>query len=376
MISIKSERGMALAWVLIVMAVLSILGVSVLTASHADHKFTIQNDLIIEEHNIAKSALNTAGKFLELKTQTESEFNSILVGDKLIDSANFMDSGSNAVVEVVAKDASKIKLKSSSGNQTLYLDVAVAESELTVTQEEPTTILKTTKTTSIPVDLFKYSIYSHTTPKIHKSAPAGLKTGGIDYTMHSIPDLGVTKPFVSQITESGYYTGYNQESLTFKTGSDVNNIIYVRIDDLDLKNNSNLIIEGKGKVVLYTNTFNVPTQSEVNIYNSPSQLFVFVGTEANSGIVDIKGVFRGFIYAPEAELTTQTKHSQNKARFIAHKYIDKANSEFDVADIVDFNFLDVFGESFTTTTTETENGIVVTTTVVKQYNYAKSKYSD
>jgi len=70
--SIKNERGMALALVIMVMTVLIILGASILTSSLTETKFSVANEKNLQAEYIAKEGADIIAKYV-IKTYTDNQ---------------------------------------------------------------------------------------------------------------------------------------------------------------------------------------------------------------------------------------------------------------------------------------------------------------
>jgi hypothetical protein len=350
---LNNRRGSALALVIVVMAVLMILGTTVLRIAVAENKFAKHNEDKIQAYYAARSGAQSVAEYLirdanndaeELLGKT-SEWNEQLDRGKFQVTVNELSSDTIEIVSLGEyngiQQKAKILLKKNSGG---VFEHALVGKE----------IIQTDGSSGQGIDIYG-TIATQILPPSLDDSKVDIIVDGVDI---GVPDSSdPTLVFPEIIEPSSYYHSFtnNYSVVTKETlridGSPTNagvtvidkngNVtiikkvndagpIYIRALDLDVTGNgSNLEIVG-GPVHLYLEgDLTIGTQGKFNVH-SGGKLYIYVMGEQNvefSGAGSYHGVF---VYAPESIVSFQNAqpNMEFEGAIIGDKVILKNNLTF------------------------------------------------
>lgn len=306
---VSKQKGMALALVLMVMVVLSILGVALLSVANAEANNSIRQQNKLQAHYIAKSGLEAvANNFSKNPNQLKIalDANTVYTGQLQSGTPEYQVELTGSIGGIVTikstafvknvKDVVSLEVDTAIQPNALFINSIYSNTNLDVSDMNITGPLQSagtvtaptgytdsvTENSSIFVDLFPF--------------PTGLQLSA--YNEISNNETLV----VSQNTKFNDLTIKNGGILSINTGTSATNIIEIVVNTLDI--DSTVKIEGEGSVILYVNTkISMKTSGSVNfgVGTQPSKLLVIM---ADNSLFYIQGGmgFGGYILGPKAHI--------------------------------------------------------------------------
>jgi hypothetical protein len=306
---IKNKKGSALALIIIVVAVFSILGAALLQVSLAENKFAIHEEKRLKAYYMARSGAEAASKWVEDPTRNLSTINTLISTNtsNISNWTSFADgrfkihfSGDeykptihsvgeydgiqqkislslekNYFFDAAVTVTSQLHMQNLN-NTHVYGSVAVTPTA-TITgngQNNIGSLTHTTRTYPSPTD-----------PNLPEATvswppPANTITSGDGYADHRF-----TSPV--SLGNSTYY---------FILSGDMN----IQFDSLSLSSNTEIYVSGTGTLNIYVNDINFKGRLFTTDPTVKTILTVF-----DNGTFDMQtgnGVFQGFIYGPNADM--------------------------------------------------------------------------
>jgi hypothetical protein len=317
---LSNQKGMALAMVLIVMVVLSLLGVVILQICVAESNFTARDNKSKQAYYLAKSGVEATTAWM-------------------------LDNSNNGAL-LVGKTSDETELRSDiNGTFKVKVDGDLASPELLIIgtgtvdgiSASAAMILKKAVTGSAPV--FEYDLYAENIVLLNGHATIEGDIGaGVEVVDHGHPTiigdppaegviLDLPPPIfpadpstASSITYNSGNVTYNFEDqpfifkelnlqsgnpiLTVNTGSDPDNEVNLVVEKLYLRSGT-LKITGAGKLNIFVTMeadFNTDTNYNDPLPSDPKQLMVYLAETATAN-VNGNRKFNGLIYGPGATVT-------------------------------------------------------------------------
>lgn len=313
----RNNKGAALLLVIIVMAVLSILGISLLTVSNAEYQISVMNEKKLQAQNIAKSGADIAAKHYLANPISATE----TIADTPLGKGSFqvviskpstktMLIQSNGTVDDITQSVSLMLEEvdynafftgiHQTGDSDLdlgALDISHDPGSAVTIQANVSDLSDISLSPSDAADpLIVKAINNTSLPEFTVPNTSGFQTD-IDWAAQTDPNLFLGDYHLSSIVKT------NKDDIIFDTDGGVQQIV---VDILDFSGpQGSITVEGGGEVHLYILDGGAINNPVTVNPSDPAQLFIYVKSGATLEFQSGADV-SGYIYAPNATLEIQS----------------------------------------------------------------------
>ena len=343
---LRSEKGSALIYVLLVMVVLSVLGMSALSVSLSNTKFSIRDEQKLNAYYIAKAGIDSVSQnFIDKPAEVLP-----LIDDVNGITGSFGD-GTYVVKVSHATDGIKLvstgKINGTSVSDTIALGMASISNAAGIFNS---IIYSDSNTTLDLSSMSKDTITGDLRARGPIKKPAGYDSTsyktypnvGIPHDPVIVPDLGTIKTYSgNEIDSGGYYGDVDvSKNTTLKLDASGGPLTLV-VDSIVCNGAIEIITDatGKGTVFIFVkksfyigkNNNDKDSNGFVNQVtgSSSSNLNVFLVGDSISDKIDFEikgGIFNGYLYAPTANIELHNK-AQFTGAMITGSYTKKTGSD-------------------------------------------------
>lgn len=322
------SQGSALALVLVVMVVLTILGTAALNLSLAETKFAVRDEQMMRAEYIAKAGLDSVAKHYSNNSTTTTMLTGT-VGDGTftvtkVDTANGIKLTSVGQIGTTISKTMTLTMESTASAQNLLKNVLYSEQSLNLTAFDYGNFsgdFQSGGSITLPGTTAQQDAY-----KANYDVEPNKSLGGKTVTVPSFTPSTPSTISSNTITQDGYYGSYtiNKNDTLHIVTSGIKKIIV--FDSLTCE--GNIEIDDNGRVEIYikeslTLGYANPKPDNSNFNNTPtantSNLTVFIKDDPNDSVNDCEfkgGYFNGYLIGPQAEFLMHNKAYINGAIFV------------------------------------------------------------
>lgn len=346
---IKNNKGIALAYVLIIMAVMAILGLVIIQISLTETLQAAHDKNKMQAYYLAKSGVEATaawmvnpnnkgdtliGKTSSPATLTGSNINGTYIVSVLgdITSPILLVKGTGTVNGVSATATMSINMGSTSIS-TVFTDTLYSYNTITANSNAAEIIGNIVAGDAIDVKNVSGKTTQYKKIKYPSVIFPAIPTT-VDFSdSNSYLNLTDTSKFPGQI--AGYDTFTCGSNLTIYTGN-LNNVVSLIVNTFDLSKSARLTITGNGILWVFVKAqINIDNKAQINYDKDPRKLIVFLGV--GTAFTDKNSYqFNGFIYAPDTAFSI-TGNGNITGSIIADTIDIKGNNSIDGTKFGPFN---------------------------------------
>lgn len=336
----KSNKGSTLAIILIVFAVLSILGITIMSLALASTKHASYQENKIQSYYVARSGADATAEYILRNVTSISGMNSLIstIGPGNLGTGTF--EGFSFVIDLTGDANSEIVIKSTgianniSSNATLTLNKIKPFENVIHTNDD----LNVVPLTAIAGNLSSNGTVTYSSG--YEENYTVTHNAGIIWDEPEFPTIFLNAPeeqiplevrasdnftLVDNETEytkntAEYYFPSiavdNSRILTFET----NDILKIVTRSLNIGSTGKIDVQGTGTVFIFViDEANIAT-GMADFYNDPNQLILYM-QQGSSLTMDSNGGFKGFIYGPNASLIIGNPNTQITGAMIFNTFV-------------------------------------------------------